>query len=57
MYQDEIFENALRESKEESFKELQAEVKGVERIIERMLSQFLECTSAINERDYNLCGV
>ena len=33
MYQDEIFENALQETKAESLKQLQGEVKTVELII------------------------
>lgn len=57
MYQDEIFESALRETKEESFRQLQGEVKTVERIIEKLLTQLLECTSAVSERDFHVCGV
>lgn len=57
MYQDEIFENALKESKEENFKALQGEVKTVESVIEKLLTQLLECTSSISERDFNVCGV
>ena len=57
MYQDEIFENALKNSKVESYKELQGEVKTVERVIERLLTQLLECSSAISERDFHVCGV
>lgn len=57
MYQDKIFNNALRESKEESFRELQGEVKTVERVIENLLTQLLECTSSVSERDFHVCGV
>jgi hypothetical protein len=57
MYQDEIFENALRTTKEEQFHELKNEVKTVERVIEKLLTQLLECTSSISERDFNVCGV
>lgn len=57
MYQDKIFNNALRESKEESFKALQGEVKTVERVIENLLTQLLECTSSVSERDFHVCGV
>ncbi len=57
MYTDEIFENALKETKEESFKALQGEVKTVERVIEKLLTQLLECTSAVSERDFHVCGV
>lgn len=57
MYQDEIFENALKDAKEESFKELQCEVKSVEMVIEKLLTQLFECTSSISERDFHVCGV
>ena len=57
MYQDEIFENALKEAREESFRELKSEVKSVEAVIERLLTQLLECSSALTERDFHVCGV
>ncbi len=57
MYQDEIFESALKDSREESYKELQGEVKAVERVIERLLTQLLECSSSISERDFHVYGV
>lgn len=57
MYQDKIFNNAFRESKEESFRALQGEVKTVERVIENLLTQLLECTSSVSERDFHVCGV
>ena len=57
MYTDEIFENALKETKEERFKALQGEVKTVERVIEKLLTQLLECTSSVSERDFHVCGV
>lgn len=57
MYTDEIFENALKETKEASFKALQGEVKTVERVIEKLLTQLLECTSSVSERDFHVCGV
>lgn len=57
MYEDQIFENAMREAKEESFKKLKSEVKTVEIIIERLLTQLLECSSAVSERDFHVCGV
>ncbi len=57
MYQDKIFNNALKESKEESFRALQGEVKTVERVIENLLTQLLECTSSVSERDFHVCGV
>ncbi len=57
MYQDEVFESALKETREESFKALQSEVKTVEQIIERLLTQLLECSSSVTERDFHVCGI
>lgn len=57
MYQDEIFDNALKEVKEESYRALQSEVKTVESVIERLLTQLLECSASISERDFHVCGV
>lgn len=57
MYQDEVFDSALRDSKEESYAELRSEVKTVERLIERLLTQLLECSAAVSERDFHVCGV
>lgn len=57
MYQDEIFENALQETKAESLKQLQGEVKTVERGIERLLTQLFESTTFTTVRDFPTCGV
>ena len=57
MYNDEIFENALKEAREESVQALKVEVKAVERVIERLLTQLLECSTSVAERDYHVCGV
>ncbi len=57
MYHDEIFEQALKEAREENYRELRAEVKTIENLIEKMLTEFLECTTAIAERDFNVCGL
>ena len=57
MYQDEVFESALKDSKAESLAELKTEVKTVEKLIERLLTQLLECSTSIAERDYHVCGV
>ncbi len=57
MYQDKVFEEALEKSKQEKFEQLKDEVKTVERAIERFLTQMLECTASISERDFNLCGI
>ena len=57
MYQDEIFENALQETKAESLKQLQGEVKTVERVIERLLTQLFESTTFTTVRDFPTYGV
>lgn len=57
MYQDEIFESALKDAKEESLRELKGEVKTVEMVIEKLLTQLLECSSSVTERDFHVCGV
>lgn len=54
MYKDEVFENALKEAKEENYRQLKQEVKSVEKIIERLLTQLLECSTLVNERDYHV---
>lgn len=57
MYEDEIFECALKETREESFKALKGEVSTMEAVIERLLTQLLECTSSISERDFHVTSV
>jgi len=57
MYQDEIFDNALKEAKEENLRALKGEVKTVEKVIEKLLTQLLECSASVSERDFNVCGV
>ena len=57
MYEDEIFEGALKETRDESFRALKGEVKIMEAVIERLLTQLLECTSSISERDFHVTSV
>ncbi len=57
MYHDEIFEKALKDVREEQYRELRNEVKTIEELIENMLTQFLECTTAVAERDFNVSGI
>ena len=57
MYEDEIFEGALKETREESFKALKGEVSTMEAVTERLLTQLLECTSSISERDFHVTSV
>lgn len=57
MYQDEIFENALKEVKEEGYQALKAEISTIEFAIERFLKNVLECTTFKVERDFNLSAL
>lgn len=57
MYHDKIFEDALAKSKQENYERLKFEVKTIEKAIEKFLSQILECTTSISERDFNICGI
>lgn len=57
MYHDEIFENALKDVKEESYKALKNEISSMESIIEKFLKSVLNCTSFKSERDFNVTSV
>lgn len=57
MYQDKIYEDALKASKEQKVQELRNEVKTVENLINRLLTQLLECSASVSERDFHVCGV
>ncbi len=57
MYKDEIFENALKESKEESYRQVKKDVKTVEELINKFLTQLLECSTINSERDFFVCGI
>ena len=54
MYHDEIFENALKDVKEESYKALKNEISSMESTIEKFLKSVLNCTSFKSERDFNV---
>ena len=57
MYQDEMFDKSVQEAQIEGLKSLKREVKVIERIIERLLTQLLECSANISERDFNVCSL
>lgn len=57
MYHDEIFENALKDVKEESYKALREEISTMESTIERFLKNILECTGFKSERDFNVTSL
>lgn len=54
MYRDEIFENAKRERREESYKNLKTEISSMECAIEKFLNNVLECTTSLSERDFHV---
>lgn len=57
MYHDEIFEKALKDVKEESYKALKTEISSMEATIERFLKNVLECTTFKSEREFNLPAI
>ena len=57
MYHDEIFENALKDVKEESYKALKDEISTMEATIDKFLSLFLSSTSSRAARDFNVSAV
>ena len=57
MYHDEIFEKALQDVKEESYKALKDEISTMETKIERFLANFFESSTFKAERDFNISAV
>lgn len=57
MYHDEIFENALKDVKEESYKALKNEISSMESTIERFIRNVLDCTTTRSERDFNVSSM
>lgn len=57
MYHDEIFEKALKDVKEESYKSLKKEISSMEMAIERFLNNVLECTTFKSEMEFNLPAI
>lgn len=57
MYEEELFDSSVKEAQEAGLKSLKCEVKSVEALIERFLTQMLECTSTLSERDFMVCGI
>ncbi len=57
MYHDEIFENALKDVKEENYRALKEEIFSMEEAIERFLRPIFECTSSRSERDFNVTSL
>jgi len=57
MYHDEIFEQALRDVKEESYRALKDEISTMELKIEKFLKAFFESSTFKSERDFNISAV
>ena len=57
MIEDTMFDDSVREAQEAGLNSLRCEVKSVEAVIEKFLSQILECTSTLSERDFLVCGI
>jgi hypothetical protein len=57
MYEDGMFDKSVQEAQIEGLKSLKREVKVVERIIEKLLTQLLECSANVSERDFNVCSL
>ena len=56
MYE-ETFDSSVREAQKAGLNSLKCEVNSVEAVIEKFLSQILECTSTLSERDFMVCGI
>ena len=57
MYHDEIFEKALNDVKEESYKALKDEISTMEVKIEKFLKNVFESSTCKAERDFNISAV
>ena len=57
MYHDEIFENSLREVKEESCRSLKKEISAMEKAIEKFFNDIFECTTIVAARDFNTMSI
>lgn len=57
MYHDEIFEKALQDVKEESYKALKDEISTMEMKIEKFLKCVFESSAFKAERDFNISAV
>lgn len=57
MYQEEIFSNAITDSKKEGYESLKSEIKGMEAAIERFFTKIFDTSSSLAERDYNVTSL
>jgi len=57
MYNDEIFENALKEVKEENFRALKDEINTMEEKIDKFLKRVFESSCFKSERDFHVTAM
>ncbi len=57
MYEDTFNDDSVKQAQEAGLNSLKCEVRTIEALIERFLSQILECTSTMSERDFLVCGI
>ena len=57
MYEDKVYEQARKDAQIQTTKELEHDIKTVEMLINRLLTQLFECTASISERDFNVCAL
>ena len=55
--QDVMFDSEVEAARLEGLNSLKNEMKSVENLIDKFLTQLLECTSSLSERDFNVCGL
>ena len=55
--QEAIFDSEVEEARLNGLNSLKSEMKSVESLINKFLTQLLECTSSLSERDFNVCGL
>ncbi len=52
-----MFDTEVEKAQKEGLISLKNEMKSVEKIIEKFLTQLLECSSLNSERDFNISGI
>lgn len=55
--QDAMLDSEVIEAQKAGLASLKYEMKSVEKIIEKFLTQLLECSSLSTERDFNISGI
>ena len=57
MYEDTFNDDSVKQAQEAGLNSLKCEVRTIEALIERFLSQILECTSTMSERNFIVCRI